>query len=716
MSEVFSDLSFQKIGLHERLADVLTRSDLRGGFGFSALTSVQKLVLPTELQGSSSTSDGASRGNVLIKSQTGSGKSLCYLLPIVNDLMTIVPAVKRESGTRALVISPTRELSNQISSTVEKLTQCCVNVVSGNISGGEKKKNEKVRLRKGLVVVIGTPGRLLDHLQTTESFNLQHLKWIVFDEVDRLLDLGFGETIKRILNYITGNEASKKIEVSTQARSRKNVTLTDKWSSKRAVELKKCSSLKELSHIMCSATMTSEVHKLAHSFMGGTGYTFYDNDKSSSLAIPALSNNSDPQSPKVSENVATEMKGDRICYDDTGDVDGVVQIGEEASAPLRLRQFYMSVPSKFRLVALASFLRTHMDQKVIVFFSTCDSVEFHSLLFREGAWPTKIDDYHNSTPYAGQNHVAARGRDEHNLGFYGSKQGGDGDDNDDIGGDGDAATEVSQYLNSMEGGAVSKLFDGTEIFSLHGKISQDVRRNVIKKFTRVKQGYLFCTDVVARGLDLPSIKWILQYDPPCEVNDYVHRCGRTARKGEEGDALLFLLPSEMRFVNKLHSLGHVPEQVSLQKLFLSAGKPLIEGRERKEDGAKGKNKYYDELFATTLQRSLDASIRSNAVLLAAAKQSYRSFLRSYTTYSTEMKQIFSIRGLHHNHVARSFGLKDMDISSYKHKDVISHIIKGKFAMKKTLHRNDSTNGKSNHSPKKRKKAGDDRPNNKRRAK
>ena len=127
MSEVFSDLSFQKIGLHERLADVLTRSDLRGGFGFSALTSVQKLVLPTELQGSSSTSDGASRGNVLIKSQTGSGKSLCYLLPIVNDLMTIVPAVKRESGTRALVISPTRELSNQISSTVEKLTQCCVN-------------------------------------------------------------------------------------------------------------------------------------------------------------------------------------------------------------------------------------------------------------------------------------------------------------------------------------------------------------------------------------------------------------------------------------------------------------------------------------------------------------------------------------------------------------------------------------------------------------
>lgn len=688
---VFSDQSFSDVGLNEKLREVLTKSELHSGFGFQTLTTVQKLVIVPELSGRngngvggvSAESSSQSQKNILIKSQTGSGKSLCYLLPIVNDLMSIMPSVKRESGTRALIVSPTRELSTQISATMEKLTQCCVNIVSGNISGGEKKKNEKVRLRKGLVVVIGTPGRLLDHLQTTESFNLQHLKWIVFDEADRLLDLGFGESIKKIISYIKGDEAEKKIEVSEKAQARKNITLTDKWSSKRAVELKRCSNLSALSHIMCSATMTSEVHTLAHTLMSGTGYTFYDNDKGNSVSVPPMSSSDEATTSHSEVKAVNDAKKDKILYGDASDVKEGVKIDENASAPSRLRQFYMSVPSKFRLTALASFLKTHVDQKVIIFFSTCDSVEFHSLLFREGSWPSKIDDYHTSAP-AVEGQQKSGGDD---MGMKGIEDG-----------DGHNAAEISQFLESMRGGAASSLFSGTEIFSLHGKASQDVRRDVMQKFTRAKKGFLFCTDVVARGLDMPFIKWILQYDPPCELNDYVHRCGRTARKGEDGDALLFLLPSELRFVNKLQSLGHVPEQLSLQKLFLSAGKPLIEDRERKEDEAKRRKKNYDELFAMTLQRSLDATVRTNAVLLAAAKQSFRSFLRSYTTYSSEMKQTFSIQGLQHNHVARSFGLKDKDITSYKHKDVISHIIKGKFMMKKkapsthSTHRGDNGDG------------------------
>ena len=696
MADLFSDKSFSEVGLNQKLSDVLTKSDLHGGFGFSALTSVQKLVLVPELSrrkseidiGANGGSSNQSKKNILIKSQTGSGKSLCYLLPIVNDLMSIVPSVKRESGTYALIISPTRELSTQISTTMEKLTRCCVNIVSGNISGGENKKNEKVRLRKGLVVVSGTPGRLLDHLLTTESFTLQCLKWIVFDEADRLLDLGFGETIKKIIGYIKGDEAQKKIEVSEKAQARKNITLTDKWSSKRAVELKRCSNLIDLSHIMCSATMTSEVHNLAHSLMGGTGYTFYDNDKSRSSYIPPISSDTTPMSN--SEKKANE---DKILYGTASDINNEVKIDGGTSAPSRLRQFYMSVPSKFRLVALASFLKTHVDQKVIIFFSTCDSVEFHSLLFREGTWPTKIDNYQGGMSVEGQLKSASEGMNEMGM------------NDEDEESDEHNTAEISQFLESMKGGAASNLFNGTEIFSLHGKNSQEVRRDVMQKFTRVKKGFLFCTDVVARGLDLPFIKWILQFDPPCEINDYVHRCGRTARRGEEGDALLFLLPSELRFVNKLQSLGHIPEQLSLQKLFVSAGKPLIEERERKEDGTKRRKKNYDELFAVSLQRSLDVTVRSNAVLLAAAKQSYRSFLRSYTTFSSEMKQTFSIQGLQHNHVARSFGLKDMDITSYKHKDVISHIIKGKFMMKKTpsTKRGDSSNHR-NSDKKKRKKA------------
>lgn len=96
--------------------------------------------------------------NILMKSQTGSGKTLAYLIPLLNDLMGLTPAVKRGDGTRALIIAPTRELCSQIADVLARLTQCCVWIVGGSITGGEKKKSEKARLRKGVTVLVGTPG------------------------------------------------------------------------------------------------------------------------------------------------------------------------------------------------------------------------------------------------------------------------------------------------------------------------------------------------------------------------------------------------------------------------------------------------------------------------------------------------------------------------------------------------------------------------------
>ena len=93
-----------------------------------------------------------------MKSQTGSGKTLAYLIPLLNDLMSITPVLKRVDGTRALIIAPTRELCSQIADVLNKLTQCCVWIVGGSITGGERKKSEKARLRKGVVVLVGTPG------------------------------------------------------------------------------------------------------------------------------------------------------------------------------------------------------------------------------------------------------------------------------------------------------------------------------------------------------------------------------------------------------------------------------------------------------------------------------------------------------------------------------------------------------------------------------
>lgn len=180
-SKVFSSSEFSTFSLEPRLVKAIQNTENERGLGLKFSTTVQSVVIPTLLK---------QRQNILIKSQTGSGKTLAYLIPVINDLMTLTPQISRADGCHALIMAPTRELCTQISEVLQKLTQCCVWIVGGCITGGERRKSEKERLRKGITVLVGTPGRLLDHLSTSEAFNLTKLRWMIMDEVDRLLDMG----------------------------------------------------------------------------------------------------------------------------------------------------------------------------------------------------------------------------------------------------------------------------------------------------------------------------------------------------------------------------------------------------------------------------------------------------------------------------------------------------------------------------------------------
>jgi ATP-dependent RNA helicase DDX18/HAS1 len=84
-----------------------------------------------------------------------------------------------------------------------------------------------------------------------------------------------------------------------------------------------------------------------------------------------------------------------------------------------------------------------------------------------------------------------------------------------------------------------------------GKQKQTKRTNTFFEFINAQHGILLCTDVAARGLDIPAVDWIIQYDPPDDPRDYIHRVGRTARAGGHGKGLLFLLPSELGFLRYL---------------------------------------------------------------------------------------------------------------------------------------------------------------------
>merc|ERR1711920_740714 len=100
-------------------------------------------------------------------------------------------------------------------------------------------------------------------------------------------------------------------------------------------------------------------------------------------------------------------------------------------------------------------------------------------------------------------------------------------------------TELFNYIN-------------IPVKGIHGKQNQQKRTTTFLEFCRDKKGILLCTNIAARGLDIPDVDWIIQYDPPDDPKEYIHRVGRTARGYYgKGQAILFLLPKEIGFIKYL---------------------------------------------------------------------------------------------------------------------------------------------------------------------
>eukprot|EP00163_Fabomonas_tropica_P010227 TRINITY_DN2030_c1_g1_i1.p1 TRINITY_DN2030_c1_g1~~TRINITY_DN2030_c1_g1_i1.p1 ORF type:complete len:152 (-),score=26.84 TRINITY_DN2030_c1_g1_i1:42-497(-) len=150
---------YADIGLDDRLVQALDTQ------GITKVTKIQALTIPPLLGGS----------DVMIKSLTGSGKTLSFVVPMLQRLVSI--RTSRADGTLSLIIGPTRELCQQLASVVQSLSRPFPWLVVGTLIGGDQRKHEKARLRKGVSIVVGSPGRLLDHLQNTKSWVLTNLRW-----------------------------------------------------------------------------------------------------------------------------------------------------------------------------------------------------------------------------------------------------------------------------------------------------------------------------------------------------------------------------------------------------------------------------------------------------------------------------------------------------------------------------------------------------------
>lgn len=114
-----------------------------------------------------------------------------------------------------------------------------------------------------------------------------------------------------------------------------------------------------------------------------------------------------------------------------------------------------------------------------------------------------------------------------------------------------------------------KLTSSINIMQLHGNQDQTSRNDLLDKFRSLKSGVLLCTDIAARGLDILGVDYVIQYDPPESVDQYIHRVGRCARAGKSGNALLILFPNQTKFINYLKE-----KKVKISEMNISQDKLL----------------------------------------------------------------------------------------------------------------------------------------------
>ncbi|KAF3480000.1 ATP-dependent RNA helicase has1 [Arthroderma uncinatum] len=438
-SDKFSDLALSE-PTFKAIADM----------GFTTMTEIQQRGIPPSLAGR----------DILGAAKTGSGKTLAFLIPAVEILRSL--KFKPRNGTGALIITPTRELALQIFGVARELMEHHSQTY-GVVIGGANRRAEAEKLNKGVNVLIGTPGRLLDHLRSTDGFVFKNLKTLVIDEADRILEVGFEDELRQIISILPKDDRQT---------------------------------------MLFSATQTTKVEDLARiSLKPGPLYINVDHKKEHST------------------------------------VDGV-------------EQGFIICEAHKRFLLLFSFLKKNAKKKIIVFFSSCNSVKYYS--------------------------------------------------------------ELLNYID-------------LPVLSLHGKLKQQKRTNTFFEFCNSAQGTLICTDVAARGLDIPAVDYIVQLDPPDDPRDYIHRVGRTARgKGKVGRSLMFLQPSEVGFITHLRE----------------ARVPVVEFE-------------FPTKHIINIQSQLEKLISQNYYLNQSAKEGYRSYLHAYASHS--LRSVFDINKLDLVKVAKSYG-------------------------------------------------------------
>lgn len=364
--------TFQSFNLPAFMLDSLAHMQI------SSPTPIQESAIPLGLAGH----------DILASAQTGTGKTLAYLIPIINSLMN-------KASSMALILTPTRELAMQVRDSVVQLIKRQP-LQAAVLIGGEPIFKQFAALKRQPRIIIGTPGRICDHLNR-KSLKLQMTEALVLDETDRMLDMGFSQSLEQIMQHVP----------------------------------------KVRQTFMFSATLPTSIIKLSQKYL------------------------TNPQ---------------RVAIGSTHQP--VTQIKQEMIQTAQSEKF--------------SRLLTELNQRegsVIIFVKT------------------KI-----------------------------------------------SADQIADRLNEKNHNADA----------IHGDLKQRQRDQVIRAFRQNKSRILVATDIAARGIDIPHIKHVINYDLPQCPEDYIHRIGRTGRAGMEGSAVSLVTPSERHKWKAIHRLIYANEETPSQ--------------------------------------------------------------------------------------------------------------------------------------------------------
>ncbi|ESZ97214.1 hypothetical protein SBOR_2408 [Sclerotinia borealis F-4128] len=336
------------------------------------------------------------RVDCLAQAKTGTGKTIAFLIPAIQTLIN--KQRRPQDGVSLLVMTPTRELAQQIAKEASQLLQRIPGCKVGFAIGGTNKTSEEKNILNGCNILIATPGRLCDHLSDERVIHaFRNLDTLVFDEADRLLDMGFMNAIKDIIKCLPNKEKTNR------------------------------------QGMLFSATIAPHVEKVAHLVLS-KDYKF----------ISTIAKGEVNTHERVPQHLIT-----------------VPSFSDVASAMVG------SIREEMKLEGKASF-------KAIIFAPTAALVDFYA-------------------------HV------------------------------------------------LSQLPDLPVITKLHSRVTQSKRTNVTNEYREATNGILVATDVVARGMDFPSVTNVFQVGIPADKESYIHRLGRTARAGKEGRGVFIVTQAETPF-------------------------------------------------------------------------------------------------------------------------------------------------------------------------